>query len=343
VRRRECATRGVALVAVLFVLLALAALVAALFFAALQEHRIGRNTAAARRAFDAAEAGLAAALARWAGGGLGLLDSGRLASLSGALPGGTGEYSVVARRLSTRLFLIRSEGWERTATARSHLAVIARLVPQPLEPGGALTSAGSVTVAAPFAVDGAGGPPGGTGCDGPPDTAAGLVLADTSLLALEGCVAGACVRGRPAVAGDVTLGLASPPVVGESGWAALVSLADTVRSGVQPAPPGSPGRILYAPGDLALAGIAVSGIVLVEGDLLLTGAARVDGLVIVRGTMRTDGAGGLVTGAAIAGAAELRAAIGGAGVAFSRCSLGRALRLAAPAQPLPERGWAELF
>ncbi len=347
--------RGVALAAVLFVLLAVAALVAGTFFVALQEFRIGRNSVLARRALDAAEAGLEAALARWGGGsgGLGGLDSAGTLGFDGVLPDGSGSYRGAVQRLNARLFLIRSTGragFGEGEPSERTVAIVARLVPPRVEPPAALTVAGQATVGGRALVNGLGEPVGGGKCAGAADTAAGLAVADSALVRLKGCVLGDCVRGSPPVLVDPALGGggapgAGVPVLGESGWAGLRTLADTTLAptAAVAANPAWP-EVVRAAGDLHLEGGRGRGVLLVEGDLLLSGGAVWEGLVAVRGTLKTQDAGGVVRGAALAGAAEL----GGGGaegveVARSACLVRRALEAAAPLRALGERGWGELF
>jgi len=336
--------RGIALVASMFVLMVVAALVAAAFFAALQEYRIGQNTVRVGRAAGAAEAGLAAALAGWSAAGMHRLQVGSAAPFAGTLPGGTGGYHGVVRRLNDQLFLLSSTGADASGSALETVAEVVRVAPIGLALGAAVTVAGPATISSAALVDGSSAP--GPGCAAQADTVAGLRLADLRQLSLAGCAVGGCVRGRPAAEEDASLRGAAVPVLGESGWASLAAIAETVRGGS--APPGSlpgPGApVVFAPGDLVVEGGAGVGLLLVQGDLVLTGGASLEGLVVVRGTLRIQGAGGTISGAVLAGGLDMAGpASGPVTIGYSTCGLRRALAEAGGVLPLAERGWVELF
>jgi hypothetical protein len=83
------------------------------------------------------------------------------------------------------------------------------------------------------------------------------------------------------------------------------------------------------------------GILLVEGDLTVTGPFQFDGIVIVRGVLTTTGADTLSRtfwGGVIAGRVQ-----GANQFTYSKCSIDKALRAAARPKPLASRAWGELF
>jgi hypothetical protein len=343
---RPPSDRGIALVASVFVLVVVAALVAGLFFAALQEFRIGQNNVQAERAFDAAEAGLDATLARWDAARLNRLATNETAGFSGSLPGGTGDYTGIVQRLNAQLFLIKSTGQDGSGASQRTLGVLARASPFPLAVAAALAASGQVTIGASGLVDGVDRTPEGWSCPTPRDTVAGVLLGDIRRLSLVGCAAEGCIRGNPGVREDAALG--SPmPVLGETGWSDLASQAETVlSSGSAPRPaPVAASPVVYVAGDLELAGGHGQGILLVAGNLVVDGDASLDGIVAVRGTLTMRGAGGRIIGAALVGGAEVG---GGADrgqslVAYSGCAVRLALAAAGPARALRQRAWAELF
>jgi hypothetical protein len=341
--RPAAGRRGIALAAVLLVLLIVAALVAATFVAALQEFRVGRNTILARRAIDAAEAGLGDALGRWAEGGLGRVDSAGWVSFSGTLGAGTAAYEGTVQRLNADLFLVRSTGRDRGGTSRRTVAAVVELVAAAPALRAALTVAGDARVGAGSLVDGSSADSGSASCVGADLPVAGLLLGDSARLRLEGCGPGSCVRGTPPILTLPGLEPGELPVAEGIGWPDLVRLADTIVGGAPP-PTGAPSAVvLYAPGDLRLVGGSRRGILLVGGDLVLTDGATVEGLVLVRGTLTVQGAGGTIVGAAVAGGADLGPVTGPGAVSYSPCALRRALALPARARPLAERWWSELF
>jgi hypothetical protein len=121
---------GLALAAVVFVLVVLGTLAAVAFHAGHLELRTGRNSLYAAEAIQAAEAGVAVVLEEWeavpALGGLVVNQSVTL-PVAGLGPGVTFQATVL--RLTEALWLIRSEG-ARTDARGTTLArrVVARLV-----------------------------------------------------------------------------------------------------------------------------------------------------------------------------------------------------------------------
>jgi hypothetical protein len=334
--------RGIALAAAAFALAALAAVLVGLWFAALQEYRVQANLVSDRHAFDAAEAGLAATVARWTPGSLNRLAVGDSAPFSGSLAGGTTAYAGIVLRLGTALFLIRSTGTNGAGSSRRTLATVVRLAPLRLGVEAALVSSGPVRIGAAALVDGLAADTDST-CAEATRPGAGVVLADTADLVLSECPSGTCLRGSPATDVDTALRGASVPVVGEEGWASLLAAADTIGPDGIPQP-GAPVR--FAPGDLSLPSEVPAAplVLLVGGDLIVESGAQLTGLVLVRGRLIVRGAGGTIRGSALVGGADLSASgMGRASLVRAPCAVGRALAAAAPARALRERSWTALY
>ncbi len=372
--------QGFALAAALFALVVVGALAAAALFAALQESRLGRNARAAEAAFDAAEAGLDSALAEGRAGRWGGLAPGDSAALSGAWPAGGGRFDVSVVRLSGRLFLVRSTGADASGAAEDRLGVVARLGAAAVRTPAALAAGeGAVTLEGPALLDGRDAdPPGWTGC--PPagrDTVAGLAVPDTSAIAAgPGCAGLACLHGDPPLLEDPSLRDSVPFRLGASGFDELAARATLVHPAggsppaLTPAPAGDasscdrsdplnwgePARptgvagcagyfpIILAEGDLTLAGGRGQGVLVVRGDLTLTGDALFAGAVLVGGSLRVTGAGGRVFGgiAAGLGGGGTAVALEGGSVVHSACALALAGAVAGPVRALPERSWSRL-
>jgi hypothetical protein len=106
--------------------------------------------------------------------------------------------------------------------------------------------------------------------------------------------------------------------------------------------------IIYHYGNLTLQGDIGQGILLVEGDLTVTGGFVFYGPVVVTGTLSTEGngsGGAKFYGGIIAGnvALEDNKVSGGAMVDYSSCALRRAFTNSATVQPLQERSWLQLY
>jgi hypothetical protein len=338
--------RGIALVASAFVLVVVAALVAGIFFAALQEYRMGRNTVRERRAFEAAEAGLARAPQDLGAAGLDTLAVGDSMAFSGSLTGGTGRYVGVVQRLNPQLLLFRSTGSDGSGSSERVLAMLARFAPLPVEVPAALVTAGPVEIGPSGSVDGAGVAPEGWDCPAPQEPAPGIEMADSGLLRVVDCASGDCVRGNPSVREDTLIRGSSVPVLGEGGWARLLRLADTIPSGTwTPSESSDSFPVRYAPGDLVLDGVQAQGVLLAQGDLSLEGGALFVGVVVARGHLSIRGVGGRILGAAVAASADVGTTPGGgsAAVVYSGCVVRRVVAATARPHPLTERAWAAIF
>ncbi len=339
--KRRRGERGMALAGAVFALVALAALLAGLWFAGLQEYRVGANVVGDRRALDAAEAGLEAVVAGWDAGALNRLAIDDTAAFSGSR-GGLGRYAGLVRRLGPRLFLVRSTGEDARGSSRRTLAGVVRLTPLQLGGAAALVSSGPVRLGAGALVDALAADTAGA-CGTAGAAVPGILLADAADLTLADCPGGACLRGSPASGVDPTLHGAAVPLLGEEGWASLAAAADTVASGG--ALP-SASRVWLVPGDFTVPAGGVPGpaVLLVQGDLIVETGAQLGGLVVVRGRLIMRGAGGTIVGSVVASGADLAAMRGaGALVSYSGCRVEEALAAAAPARPLRERWWSAVY
>lgn len=379
-RRARGAAPGFALAAALFALVILSALSAAAFFAALEEIRLGRNGRMAETAFGAAEAGLSRALAAGRAGGWGALAVGDSAVWSEALSSGAGRFDVMVLRLNGRLLLVRSTGADASGGAQRVLGMVVRLGGEGIRLPAALVAGGTVEIGAASVIDGRDSdPPGWAGCPGAGrDTVAGVALPSIADL-IEGpeCAGLTCVTGAPPLAADPALRDSIPFGPGGTDHGRLVRWAGSVYPAVgggafvTPAPVGTdsscdrslsgnwgePGRpgvvagcrsyfpVVYAAGDLTMLGGRGQGVLMVDGDLMLTGGAEFRGAVLVGGALRASGAGGRVIGGVVAGGrgGGVAVRLEGLSVAFSSCALGLAGAVLAPAWPLPERSWAYLY
>lgn len=359
----------------MFALLLIAALIAGVFFAARQEMRLGQNVQSAERAFDAAEAGLHSALARWDPGAYDGLPPGTSASFSGVLPGGTGSFSGSVLRLNRRLFLIRSTGQDPGGVSQRSLAGLVRLMPVPLGFGAAISVTGQFVASGESLVRGEDRRPFGWDCPAAGAAVPGVAIKDASGLSVPGCADSSCIHGDPPVRLVPTLGDSASRAAAGAAWAALAAMATNVYDGeggamANPAPVGTSTTcdtsardnwgetamppavagcaryypIIYARGDLRITGGSGQGVLLVAGDLEVEGGFAFYGPVLVRGKLTVQGAGGRFTGGVEASSvALLPGGEGSAEIAFSRCAVANALLSTAPASLLAERSWAELF
>lgn len=294
-------SRGFVLVAVLFGLVLLTALASGGFFEALQELRIGRNVASEVSLEAAAESGISSALATWDPRVNGALDTGAVAVPPGAAPPGiTG--TVVARRLNGRLLLLRSSASDRLGGTRT-VERVARLRGPELAP--AAVRARAVDLVALARADGTDRDPITWSCPAVPGSAPNVVLepgaSDSSFFRF-----------------------------GAMDWAALAAWARAVPAG------GDSLQVVYRQGDTVLGAGHWTGMMVVDGDLVLRDGADALGLLIVRGTLRVQAGGASVLGSVVASQVVVEQSVAQQDVAFgySSCSATRAALSRALPTPL---------
>lgn len=371
--------RGIALAVAVFALVIIGALVAGTFFAGRLEQRGGQNSAYAAEAFEAAEAGLQTTIANWDPDVEGAGAVGTTTALGTTALAGNVAYTRAVTRLNDEVFLVRSEG-QRTGAgnvlARRLIGTLVRLHSTEIDIQAAVTGRGTVQVGGNATVDGNDQIPGapanwGGVCPAAGDPVAG-VRTDQDV----------DVNGNPDIFGSPPTQENDAEVVDSiftQPFDELVPLADITilvsnPAATAPATTGLPVRcdrtvslnwgepwypavpltaaacqsympIIHRPGNLTLQGGRGQGILLVSGNLELSGGVEFFGIVIVQGRLRTTGNGNKINGAVLARNVDLDDNfIGGTPtVNFSRCAIARALQASAIAVPLNSRAWAQLY
>ena len=105
--------------------------------------------------------------------------------------------------------------------------------------------------------------------------------------------------------------------------------------------------VIWARGDVELQGGVGQGVLLVDGDLTLSGGVQFTGLIIVRDDIVTAGIGGRVFGAALAGdnrggAGDHTLLSGWSEIRLSRCAVEGVIRRSAPLRTVVGRSWAAI-
>ncbi len=321
-RQRE---RGMALALAIFALVVVGGLIAAAFLAGHLEQRTGRSTLYAAQAADAAEAGAVRALEQWNVLGLGSLAPGASLTLPRVPFAGRTAYRITASRLNEQLFLVKSLGTTANAgggmMARRTVAIMARLASLGAGPEAALT------VAAPVEITG-----GDVVVSGKDDCAPGIEQPGTRVVAPSSELLTRF--------GDVTFDRLKAR--------AGVVLSDTLPGSrvMRGALSATRQSVIYANGPrLELAsGVKGQGILLVEGDLDITGDFDFTGLIVARGRVRISGGRTRIVGALVAGAPSGKNTIAGmVSIEYSSCALRQALAAAAFAEPLGQRSWIQVY
>jgi len=284
--------------------------------------------------------------------------------------------TVQLTKLTPTNFLLVSEAHVNGANgaqARRRFGILVTLREPQINMRGALTVRGAVKVTGSSQITGNDTPIPGWDCP-PADTAMpGIASSDTTKIdASGGCSSYSCITGNPKVVQDTMASKDSTYFqFGDADWTMLTSMGK-VPTGADPTPTvnidgsckitdpdnwGDPIHatlpspcedyfpIIYAPGDLSLQNGIGQGILLVEGNLKVTGNFSFFGPVIVKGTLSTQGNGAHFNGGLMAANVDLdpNTVAGNAVINYSSCALAKALNGAATPRPARVRPWVELF
>lgn len=378
-QRRE----GFALAVAIFAIVVIGGIVAGAFFASNQDYKIGRNTLLQERALAASELGLNQTIAQWdVATNTSMANGSTAAARTFSLPAQGGnvadQATVRITRLNDLTFWVVSEGQVGsgvTGGARRRTGAILKLYVPQINILGALTVRGALKIGGSSNIDGDDMQPPGWSCAATKPKKPGIATGDASLITTSGCSTMSCVDGNPKVSSDPLA--ARDETYFEFGgvsWNDMVASANIRISGSpRPAPSykadGScnkadianwgdinrnilfPGKcegyfpIIYSPGDIDFQGGRGQGILLVEGDLKVTGGFEFFGPVIVKGKLVTAGTGGHFNGGVLASNVDLEqnSVLGDAVINYSSCAVAAAVMGSTLPTPAIQRGWADMF
>jgi Tfp pilus assembly protein PilX len=372
--------RGVALPLALFALVIIAALLAGAFYMGRLEQHSGDNAMARAQAGEAAEAGLAATTAAW-NPAYNTMTSGTEVTLGTVTVGGTNTYTTAVRRLNAATYLVRSEGRHLSRTGavitRQQLGRLVRLSVPDIDMNAAVTTRVGISIGGSTEISGNDSvPPQWSGGMCPPagTTAAGVRDSSGNVNTFGACSGASCITGNPAVQTDPSITTGSFNQFGDISFSQLAAMANKLVSGtvtgvaptINTGPPvscrtgdllnwGDPYvpsgacfsyfPIIYSAGNLRISGGYGQGILLVNGDLEISGGFEFFGPAIVQGSVTSTGTGGHIVGGLMAQNASLATSLisGNSTVTFSRCAITRALLGSASATTLGSRSWSQLF
>ena len=372
---------GFALAIALAAIVIIGAIITGMFFASTQEYRISRNSAMQARALTAAEYGLNSVMTsgQW-NSAWNTAVNGLLATRS-YQPGDGGMDTVVVTKLNDGMFMLTSTGRVGPASgaqARHRVGALVTLAIPKLSMLGALTTRGQAKLGGSSYLDGNDTTYAGWNCPPPGSGLPGLTMPDTSQITTAGCTNLSCVAGSPKVAANSAAGQDSTYFNFGPGlnWSDLTAMAGksipsgTTLTGLGPTASGgvcntgdfsnwgdplhtdpsvaacqSYFPIVYAQGDLHLSGGEAQGILLVEGNLTVTGGMEFYGPVIVKGSLNTAGSGGHFNGGVMAANVDLEqnTLLGNAAIHYSSCTINKALAGAATPIFSVGRSWTELY
>lgn len=371
---------GIAIIAALGGIVVIGALIAGVFFVSTQESQISGGSLVHERAFRAAELGLNTTLANWDAPTMYALPTGGMDTMAYS---GTGWVdTVVVTKLTAQAYSMLSSataGSGRLARSRKQTLLSIRLSAPDFDFLGALTVRGVTQIGGSSLISGTNtNPSGWSGCSAPTDTLAGIAIADSTQISYSGCTSGSCVTGSPQILQDPTAGDTTNYFeFGDEDWASLTAAANKVINGTatfsQINPVVSDGvcdksslsnwgapthttpanacenyfPIIHAKGStstLKLTGNKGQGILLVDGDLEISGGFEFYGPVIVRGRIKSTGTGGKLNGGVMAANVDLEqnTVLGDATINYSSCAVEKAIGGSANPRRIVERAWTEV-
>jgi hypothetical protein len=376
---------GFALPAALLALILVGALVTGGLYAAMAEDETSANTEFSHVAFLAAEQGLDNLLGTKnriyfedSVGVPGVADT--LGPVSVNIDGVQAQYTVYVQRLNTRVFKVDSEGvvrgGGRYAGARRRLAQVMRITFTSVPMDRAVSTQEGIRMRGLSGISGTDTVP-STWTDCPAvGTQTAVVAVDSNTIDIKGA---AGITGSPALDEDATMDSASFSEYGDmvlddliavaektypanatiNGMAPSLNVLGTCNKG-DPSNWGDPLNpvgechtywpIIHSPGDLHVSNGVGQGILIVEGDLDLTGNFEFYGLVFVYGSLTTAGTGNKILGSTNilgsgAGSELDSQGLGNTRLQLSACSIDRAHRYNerfSRAFPLTERKFVDL-
>jgi hypothetical protein len=377
--------RGLALALALFGIVVVGAIVSGVVVAGTQEYRVARNQLLQERALAAAEYGLNMTVARWNRSDAGRLKSGDTLQKVYAIPGAIDSVWVTKLNdLTFWVVSVGRAGTGADTESRRRLSQILRLDLPVLPSYGPFVAHGSTNLGGNISVSGADVPPPGWDCPPPGAVAVGIAEPPGVTVTTSGnsCPNLVCVVGSPKVLNEPTLtDTASFSQWASVNWTELRATADlSIAAGTNLSSGGSsqigpryagagvcdrsailnwgdPNRavspracekyfpVVYAAGDLQVSGGTGQGILLVEGDLRVTGDLVFDGIVIVRGSLSTQGTGAHFNGQVIVGNFNnsTNSLTGTPTFQYSRCAAQMATERSVFPDVARDHGWADMY
>ncbi len=373
-----CRERGFALPAALLALVVIAAIITGGFYAASQQDRVSQSVQGSRDALYIAEQGIADVLGTMTLNDLprgGTFDDTSFASdvvQSGRV---VGRDSVVITQLDSLTFLVRSDGETRNhghVSAVRRVAQVVRTAFWNVPMGAALYVNGGLTVSGNAYIQGDDQDSGA--CNGGSALVSGVVSSDASQVDIKKADH---VVGDPPVLEDTAMTATSLLEYGNGvDFETLAAMADKrYPSGesppMSPAPVTSGGScdtsqksnwgdpqagnacsaympMVFVDGDAHFSNGRGQGVLLVNGNLQLTGQFEYDGVVIVKGSIQSTGTGNHVNGVVLVnnGAVDLDVddtfMSGSSVIQYSSCSAQNAIAGHMRLQPIASRSWFDL-
>ncbi|MGH7607864.1 MAG: hypothetical protein ACREME_11045 [Gemmatimonadales bacterium] len=380
--------RGIALAVAMFAIVVCGALIAGALFLGTQEQRVGENAHRFEQALGIVETGAPEIIAAWDPNvinQMGIYPLDTFLIPERATAGGTGSYGGALYKINRNLYYIDLTGVDsmsrdpsrafrrRGGGSRQRLGMLVRIRPIQIPTTGAFTSQGNVTYRGNALIDGTDHQPNATWSDClAPDSVKPAFYVDGTVS--KGGVQAQAI-GNPVVQQDTAINDNTFEVFGDLAYADLAARANIKLAGgfyapIQPssvagvcnrndprnwgdgqnhlAPCGSYFPIVHVAGDLELQNWQGQGILLVDGNMTVTGQFEYFGIVIVKGIMTTSGGGAAAAhfhGTVLAkNESGGMSDIGGAAkVRFSKCAIVQALNMTSFGALARSRSWIRVY
>lgn len=371
--------RGIALPLALFGIIIIGAIIAALFTVTRMEQRQGDGSVASLQAFEAAETGLAALVTNWNTGAYNSLATGDSVVNGTVTVGGGAQYQTKIRKVNGAMFVATSEGQLINSNGairnRRQVVQVVRLAQPTIAMNAAVTTRVGLTVSGSSEISGVDSIPAGWGgsCPAAGPSVPGIRDSSGNVTTSGSCSGASCIVGTPQILTDPTVTSSDFNVFGDFTFADLAAMATknltaNTYTGIAPSVVGSacdqsvlinwggPRQatthpcfnyfpIIYADDDVRISGGEGQGILLVNGDLEISGGFEFFGPVIVRGEVRSTGTGGHIYGGVMSEDANFTVSLisGNSVVNYSACAITRALNGSATGRPVGNRGWVAVY
>lgn len=379
--RLDSNRQGFALALAMFGIIVIGAIIAGVFYASTQDYRLSRNQLVQERALAVAEYGLNRVVSEWNLADNTRLKAGdtlvRVYNVNGDVDS---VWTTKLNTYTFWIVSVGRSGSGTELESRRRVNQVLRLNLPDIRMEAALNDHGATNVAGSGTIDGTDTSPPGWNCPPTGPTAAGISAAPAGTVTSSGsnCSGFACVTGSPKILYDNTLTDTSKFSSWNSlAWSQLVAMRSmTLAAGStmntaygkpqpqytangscdtsQPSNWGDPNRatpagacesyfpVIYAAGDLNLTTGTGQGILLVEGNLNISGGFTFYGPVIVRGSFTTSGNGTHITGGIMAGNfnGSTNSISGTPNLQFSRCALTTVFQSRVYPVPARDHGWS---
>jgi len=377
--------RGIALALVLMALVVSGALIAGILLGGTQEQRVADNTRNSEQAFGTAEAGAYEVVRMWSPSSMsfhGLIGTDSIPISDSLSPWQTGRYGGTVYKLGNDLYLIDVTGRDSVGLrprirndvpARSHQVLIVRVrpftFPAPAGVAAVTTGSAGITMGGNSDVSGYDStPPTWTQCPPSDSTSAiGILSSGPITLATKGVtVSGAPPAKQDNTIADSTFKRFQDVTYAQLAGAATITLgagtyksAPVVTNGVcvinnslnwgdgdHTQPCGGYFPMGHITGNANLTGTG-QGVLLVDGDVNMSGKFEWFGAVIVQGAMKASGGGNVETTlwgiALINGGLDESQVTGKSHFRYSKCVLTQVLEGTSLVAMARSRGWAQLY